>query len=273
MFTLSGFADEISPQLDEQVTGLKKLGVGYLELRSINGKNVSDFTDEEAMGFQKTLRKNGLKVSAIGSPVGKTQISDPFEAAFAKFGRVLWMARIFETPLIRCFSFYIPGGKHAEYRSEVLRRMKVYVDEAAKAGCILQLENESGLYGESPEKCLDLLSAINSQNLRLTYDFANFVVKGYDTQKAWKILAPYTTYFHIKDAFHNPEKIVPAGEGEGHLKEILGQAEKEGYQGFASLEPHLGEARKDGGFSGESNFERAHKALVGILKNIGAKFN
>ena len=109
--------------------------------------------------------------------------------------------------------------------------------------------------------------------MRLTFDFSNFALLGYDTKKAWESLAPYTTYFHIKDAVQAQKRIVPAGEGEGHIAEILGQAYQQGFSGFTSLEPHLVGARRDGGFSGESNFARAHRALINLLQSIKAKYN
>jgi sugar phosphate isomerase/epimerase len=272
MFTLSGFADEISPKLEDQVALLKKLGVKYLELRSIGGKNVSDFTDQEALGYKKVLDENGLKISAIGSPIGKIKASEPFEPHLEKHKRVLRMAEIFDTPLIRAFSFYVSKEMRQAMKPVVLKRMNALLD-ATPQGVRFQLENEEGLFAESPKGCLELVTALNRPNLRMTFDFANFALLGYDTRKAWQSLAPQVTYFHIKDAISEPRQIVPAGEGQGHLPEILHEAQQHGFSGFLSLEPHLNEARKDGGFSGESNFSRAHRALVKVLKSIGADFN
>jgi len=272
MYTLSGFADEISPKLDEQVAQLKKLNMKYLELRSIGGKNVSDFTDEEAESYKKVLDENGLRVSAIGSPIGKIKASDPFEPHLEKHKRVLRMAEIFDTPYIRFFSFYVTKETRNAMKAVVLKRMAALL-EASPKSVKFQLENEEGLYGESPESCHELITTLKRPNLRMTFDFANFVLQGYDTRKAWQLLHSTTTYFHIKDGTHEPRQILPAGEGEGHLGEILNEAQHNGFSGFLSLEPHLGEARKDGGFSGESNFARAHRALVKVLKAIGAEYN
>src|SRR6202142_668000 len=183
MFKLSGFADEISPRLDEQIAELKKLGLKHLELRSIEGKNISEFTDDEAYDFKKAFDANGLKVSAIGSPIGKIPSAEPPEPHLEKFKRILKMAEIFQTPFIRLFSFYIPSGQHSRYRTEVLSRMAVLI-EVAKGGFKLQLENEEGLYAESPEHTLDLLATLNHPQLRLTFDFSNFALLGYDTMKA-----------------------------------------------------------------------------------------
>jgi 3-dehydroshikimate dehydratase len=273
MFTISGFADEISTKLDEQIAEVKNLGIKHLELRSIFEKNVSEFTDAEAMGFKKAFDGNGLKVSAIGSPIGKIKVTDPFEPHLEKFARVLRMAEIFETPLIRLFSFYLPDNEsHAQHRPEVLRRMAALRERATAAGRVICLENEARIYGEAPKHCLDLLQSLEHPDFRMAFDFANFTLEGHDTHEAWKSLGPYTRYFHIKDAFHKPWRIVPAGEGDSDLPGILSQAMAAGFSGYCSLEPHLHEFDRGGGFSGLSNFALAHRALVKVFQKIGADY-
>ena len=70
-FILSAFADEIDPKLDKQIQVIQKHGIGYIELRSIEGKNVSEFTLDYAKETKKVLDASNIKISAIGSPIGK----------------------------------------------------------------------------------------------------------------------------------------------------------------------------------------------------------
>jgi len=53
------------------------------------------------------------------------------------------------------------------------------------------------------------------------------------------MLKPYVVYMHIKDAVAADGHVVPAGYGDGHLREILSDLWNSGYEGFLSLEPHL----------------------------------
>src|SRR6202041_591948 len=96
----------------------------------------------------------------------------------------------------------------------------------------------------------------NSPLLRSAFDFANFVQAGEDPLVNWPLLKPYTVHIHIKDA-KKDGSVVPAGEGAGHLAEILKDAVASGYSGFFSLEPHLAAHGQFSGFSGPDLFGTA----------------
>ena len=72
MFTLSAFADEISPDPLEQIAVLKACGVRFIEFRSIDKTNVLKLSDARLREFKSMLDGEGLGLSAVGSPVGKS---------------------------------------------------------------------------------------------------------------------------------------------------------------------------------------------------------
>ncbi|MBM4020520.1 MAG: sugar phosphate isomerase/epimerase, partial [Planctomycetes bacterium] len=76
MIRLSGFADEIGPDLELQVRTLASEGLRFLELRGVWGKNVLDFTADERRRIEQRLGDAGVGVSAIGSPIGKVRIDE-----------------------------------------------------------------------------------------------------------------------------------------------------------------------------------------------------
>ena len=279
-FIISGFADEIAPELDKQMTALKKLGIGFAELRGIDGKNVSDYTAEKMKTVKKRLDKGGIRVSSIGSPIGKIGIDDDFDAHMKKLENTIELAKILETENIRVFSFYIPNGETAEkYRDEVLRRMEKMTAAAKRAGVRLLHENEKGIYGDTAKRCADILESVGSDSLAAVFDPANFVQCGQKTYPdAYKMLKPYITYMHIKDA-KSDGSVVPAGSGCGEVEKIISALDAAGYEGFLSLEPHLAdfagfaELEKDGSLEklpegGEKTFTIAYNALKKILDNI-----
>src|SRR5690348_7082553 len=108
MWTLTGFADEISPDLDVQLDTLTRASIRHLEFRGVWNKNVLDLADSELETFKTTLARYGVKVSSIGSPIGKIKITDDFAPHLAAFGRAIQIARTLEAPYIRIFSFFIP---------------------------------------------------------------------------------------------------------------------------------------------------------------------
>lgn len=240
--TISGFADEIDVDLQKQIALLNELGVKQVEFRSANGKGVADYTEEEAQKAMELLRVNGISVSAVGSPIGKILITDPFEPHFETFRHVVRLAKVFGTRYIRVFSFFIPQGEDPEqYREEVLRRLKCFADYAKEQDVVLLHENEKEIYGDVASRCKTIFDALYSEYFQCTFDFANFVQCRQDTLEAYEMLSGYIKYVHVKDALWKNGQVVPAGEGDGHVKEILQKLDKAGYSGCLSLEPHLAE--------------------------------
>lgn len=237
---ISGFADEIANDITEQVELLNKLGVKYIEFRSANSLGVSSYTNEQAEKLMEYLGENDIKISALGSPIGKIKITDDFEPHFELFKHTVELTKIFGTKYIRMFSFYIPENENpADYSEEVLKRLHAFVDYAKENDVVLLHENEKGIYGDNAERCLDLFKELYCDNFKCTFDFANFVQVGQDTLEAYELLKDYVEYVHIKDARFSDQVVVPAGEGDGNVETILRKLDEKGYEGFLSLEPHL----------------------------------
>jgi sugar phosphate isomerase/epimerase len=272
MFTLSAFADEISPDPVEQVDVLRRCGVRHIELRSIHKTNVLDLTDLQVRDFKALLDRHGMRLSAIGSPIGKVTIDQPFEPHLKRFERALELCRIFEVPNIRIFSYYKPENTTWEaWRCEVLRRLTEKVRRAEKAGVRLVHENEHAIYGDDPARVVDLMESIDSPAFRAVYDAANYVFCGYDPWEGWQKTKKWTAHFHIKDWVAGEKHGSLAGTGQGRLPEVIADAVA-WYDGFATLEPHLLGGGPTGGVTGPELFPKAVDAFRGILERAGAKY-
>lgn len=271
MITISAFADEISPQPEEQIAVLSRHGIRHIEFRSIHGKNVLDLSEDEHTDFRNQLRQAGFGLSAIGSPIGKIKITDPFEPHLERYEIALKLADFYQTPRIRIFSFYMPEGDEPEkHRDEVIRRMKTLAEIAEKRGVKLFLENEKGIYGDTARRSHDLITAVGSLALGHAFDPANYLEVGQDINEAWEILRPQVSHFHVKDYCTKTHKNVPAGQGEGQIPRLIADAVAHGYRGFCTLEPHLVVAEKFYGFTGPERFGDAATALKTELsaKNV-----
>lgn len=269
-FIITGFADEIDNSLEKQMETLKELGVKYIEMRGVNGKNLSDYEPEDTVAIKKTLDENGFKLSAVGSPIGKIGINDDFEPHFEKFKKVVEIAKIMETKYIRMFSFFIDKNDNpADYREKVLAYWKRFADYAAENGIMLLHENEKGIYGDNAERCKDILDSCDSSVVRGIFDPANFVQCKVDTKAAFELLRGDVVYMHIKDALMENGKVVPSGQGDGNLEFILKSLCDSGYEGFLSLEPHL--ETGDIAVCGADKFKIAHKALLDIITKLDAE--
>ena len=277
---ISGFSDEIASDIDTQFAVLNKLGIKYFEPRGINGKNISTLNDNEVLALKAKMEEYGIKASSIGSPIGKIRITDNFEAHFEIFKRVVKTAKMLDTKYIRMFSFYHNGGAWtAEERADVIAKLERMIAYAKENDVVLLHENEKDIYGDTADRCLDLMETLGCENFRAVFDPANFVQCKQNTKEAFDKLQKHIEYMHIKDAMAADGKVVPAGHGDGNFDYLLIRLFASGYDGFLSLEPHLGsfdglaDLELDDKMlglpkSGEGTFTLAHSCLLDVIASV-----
>ena len=277
--TLSGFADEIHENLGEQIRVLKKLGMSHVEMRGVNGKGLVEYSMDEVKEIKKQLDAEGIRLSSVGSPIGKIQITDDFAPHMELYKHTVDIAHAMETDYIRMFSFFMPENEdYGQYKDPVMERLGKMVDYAKANDIILLHENEKDIYGDIAPRCLEIQKAFYGEHFKAVFDFANFVQCKQDTLEAYEMMKPYVAYIHIKDAMWSDASVVPPGTGDGHLEEILRKFKASGYQGFLSLEPHLSDfagfsalemnASQKKKLNGEEAFTLAHDSLVKILEKL-----
>ena len=231
-FQLAAFADEADGKISGQIKAMKENGIGYLEIRGVDGQNISNISVDKAKEVRKELDDAGLAVWSLGSPYGKIGINEDFAPHLELFKKGLELADVLGTRHIRMFSFYVPQGEAERYTDEVMKRLDQFVTVAKDSGIILCHENEKGIYGDMADRCAEIHR--NFPQLKAVFDPANFIQCGQDTVKAWEMLSPYVEYMHIKDALAD-KRVVPAGKGIGNLPYLL-----QNYKGSVlTLEPHL----------------------------------
>jgi len=253
-YKIFAFSDEASVELDGQIAALKRNGLDGMEIRGVNGKNVSSLTVDEAIEIKKQMDDAGLSIWSIGSPIGKIDINGDFEAHIETFKNTLEVAKALDSWNIRLFSFFVPNGFNPDdYKNKVIDRLGQLAVIAKPYGIDLCHENEKGIYGELAKECLDIHKAL--PEIKGVFDPANFVQAGQDTLAAWEMLKPYIKYMHIKDAIG--EKVVPPGEGNGNVQRIAKEYLSLGGNTF-TMEPHLAE------FVGLADLEKeGDKSVVG----------
>ncbi len=270
MPALSGFGDEISADLEEQLDTLQQAGIGLLDLRGVWGRNVLELSDAEVATVRETLAGRGMRVSCVATPVGKAPIDGDFAEQQAALARGIEIAQALDTTNVRIFSYYIPEGDEPErHRDEVMRRLVALVEQARAAGVTLLHENERGIYGDSPARCHDLHSTIDSPHFLALWDPGNFASCGYcPFHESWQLLRPYIGYVHVKDYDRTAKRVVVAGAGDAEWPECLRALRDAGYEGVIALEPHLAVAGKAGGFTGPDLFIEAIEALRGVMRDV-----
>lgn len=230
------FADEASSRMEGQIAAMKRNGLQGLEIRGVDGQNIADLSMDKAKQVRQQLEDAGLKVWSIGSPIGKIDIAKgDFPAHLEKLHHVLELAHVLGAENLRMFSFYIPNGEAPLWRQKVMDQVGEMLRAAEGSGVVMCHENEKGIYGDTADRCLELLETFPT--LEGVFDPANFVQCGQDTLIAWEMLANKTRYLHIKDALTDGQ-VVPAGKGSGHVKQILADFRAHGGENV-TIEPHL----------------------------------
>ena len=285
-FVLSAFADEICDDLDGQMDVLSRHGISHIEFRGADGKGIADYTLEQAAKARARMAQRGFTASALGSPIGKYPINEPFAPHFDTFRHVVDLAQAFGTPYIRVFSFFLPPQDDpARYRGEVMTRMKAFADYAETNDVILLHENEKQIYGDIAARCRDILDTVNSPALWATYDPSNFVQCGErNWPDAYRLLRDRIRYVHMKDSVYTKEEAKadkgfevavlsdahrPVGQGDGNCREILRDLWATGYEGFLSIEPHLTNNNAIPG-TGADKFDVAAAALIKLVAEVTA---
>ena len=268
MIKLCAFADESASSIEGQIEALKRNNIDYLELRSVDGKNVSKLTDEEALAIYNKLNASDVKVWSIGSPLGKVDIECDFEEYKNTARRICKIAKIFHTDRIRMFSFF-----HAYEKSEKVHKyLKEFTDIAKEENVTMYHENEKDIYGDVLKRVVEILD--RNSELHSVYDPANYIQTGEYADDTLNALVDRTDYFHIKDVIRSTGELVPAGYGDGKIDKLIEMIGKRDV--VLSVEPHLaifkGFAQIDktemkNKFTFSSN-EEAFDAAVNSLKKV-----
>lgn len=274
MWKLTGFADEVSRDLKEQLDLFNQLGIKHVEFRSAWGTKVLDLSEDQLAQARALLHEHGVKLSSVGSDIGKIQITDPFDEHLQRAAHAVEVANFFGAPYIRMFSFFIPEGDDADaHRDEVMARTREFVKLAEAGGVTMLHENEKDIFGDIPRRVVDLVETMGSPNYRAIFDPANYVQCGVKPRdEAYDVVRPYTDYIHIKDARFADSSVVPAGVGDGQVPEVIRALRADGYDGFLSIEPHLGQFDAFGGLCGPELWTDAFNALTGILRDQGIEW-
>lgn len=229
MIRLCAFADEANENFDGQIIALKRNNIDLIELRTINGVNIKDITIEDAVVLSEKLKKNGIAVWAIGSPIGKIDIDCDFDEYKQTVRKICELANIFGAKRVRIFSFFNAYQKD----SLVFARLQEIINIGKEYSVYMCHENEKEIYGDVKDRVLKLIK--NVEGLKTVFDPANFIQSDENVKLAFDELKEYTDYYHVKDVDAKTGEIVPAGEGDGMIKYMVDCLDDV----VMTIEPHL----------------------------------
>ncbi len=235
-YVLSAFADEAGKTLNEQIAALKRNGIRYMEIRAVDGVNISKIPLSTVAAYKKELDEAGIRVLTVGSPIGKIKPSDDWTLHVADFLHTLAAAKILGAERIRMFSLFTDTPEAD--KGDIFEKLDELADIADVVGVALFHENEKGIYGDTDERVIDLIHEYYG-TMGFIFDPANFIQCGVDPMQAYEKLKLHVDYFHIKDALAESGEVVPAGAGDGHIGDILSDFAQSHENVMLTIEPHL----------------------------------
>lgn len=318
---LTGFADEgVSQQANknmvEQFSAYAAIGLQYYSIRFIDAgsgtKNVMNLTMDDIQNIRSAQNDFGLNVSSIGSPVGKVKLVDeedgtknrfvPFPQYMQEVERACEIAHVFESKLIRGFSFYHPRGRNPrDYMSQAVDQLGAIAEACHRSDLTFGLEVEPNLVGENGWLLAEIFDKVSHPAMVLVFDAGNLVVQGYNAVEIleqFRLMLPGMGWMHVKD-YRSPKprkpgdpvdedqlkNFVPVNLGDaGHealfrelrksLPAIEAKLKRRGIPGFfVDLEPHLKGGGQFGGYSGPDGVGVATRALCGLLDYVGIGYH
>lgn len=249
--------DEVSTNFDEALDWIALQGLKHVEVRVVDGKNISTLNDDQVRDVRRRVEQRGLYISGISSPVFKCaldpnrevetgdrfgQAEESVEAHFGKLDRVIAIAKLLNTRLIRIFSFW-REKEPLKYRDEIVKHLKRAAQVAQKQDVLLLVENEPSCNGGFAEEVGGIVRAVAAPNVRALWDPGNEVYGGREAFPAgYQHVKDVLAHVHLKDAYHRQDgkpKCVPMGTGDLALIAQLKALAADGYQGMFTIETHF----------------------------------
>jgi sugar phosphate isomerase/epimerase len=241
-----GVGDEAASRLADQLRIHRELGLAGIELRTVEARGLHRLSDRQADALALAVAESGLTVPVVDTPVGgwAVTVGGDFAAELAILRLSAVRAALLGCRRMRVMSYPNDGRPEADWRAEVVRRLRELTALAADLGVTLLHENCHGWAGGSAERTLALLEEVASPSLRLLFDTGNGVAYGYSSTSLLSAVLPYVEHVHIKDGTRRDGNgggvaFVPPGDGEGRLPDCLRLLRQAGYRGWYSLEPHV----------------------------------
>ena len=279
------FSDEISQNFAYALKVIKELGAGYVELRSMWGKNLMDLSSDELRKAKELIEKSNLKVCAIASPIlkchlgrkeveratGNTHLAK--DKSYSGHLEILEhsfdLAHMFDTNIVRVFSFWRKGNLTDEVLGQILQRFEIPIKRAEEENIILALENEHQCFIRNGKESRQFLDRISSKNVRLIWDPGNAFFSGeVPYPDGYSLIKDRIVHVHVKDAGKNEKGRpiwLPVGKGEIDFRGQFQALREDNFSGVVSLETHY---VPEGG-SSEDGTRESFTGMISILQSLG----
>jgi sugar phosphate isomerase/epimerase len=267
-----GIGDEAAPDLAGQIAVHTELGIGSIELRTIDGLGLHLLDETALAGAAEALAAAGLTVPVVDTPIGNwaTTVATDLDGELAVLAGSARAAHALGATWLRVMSYPNDGRPEPAWATESIRRLTVLAREAERLGVVLLHENCQGWAGQGPEQTLRMLAEVDSPALRLVFDLGNGLAYGYEAADFLDRVLPWVDHVHVKDGLRTADGAVftEPGRGEVDVAGCVKRLEESGYRGRYSLEPHVAHIPHLAATAGAAELAAGYRACAEAFRSI-----
>ena len=212
-------------------------GYAGVELRLIDGELIDPAMPAEARArVKRALAAAGLPAVAVDTSIRLTG-ADPGR----ELRRFIELASDWEAPLVRVFGGDLPAGgpdRQAGLRAAA-RVLESAVPDAERLGVAIGVETHDSFSASAV--VAELLALVDSAAVGAVWDSHHPHRAGERPADVWANVGQRILLAQVKDARRDPARedgwqLVPLGEGEVPVRDMLALLSAGGYQGWVSVE-------------------------------------
>jgi sugar phosphate isomerase/epimerase len=233
-FSTLAFTDR---NLEQAIALGSSLGYAGVELRVIDGKLFdSSLAAADRARVKQSTSAAGLPIVAVGSSVILTS-----EGPGPELHRMLELTNEWESPFMRVYGGQLsedPDTRRKQMESAA-RVLQETIPVAERLGVVMLVETHDGFSASSV--AAELLAKVQSKSFGAIWDSLHPHRMGETPIEVYKNIGDRTYHVHIKDgrrsaAHKGGWQLVPLGEGEVPVQEVLNQLVAGGYKGYLTVE-------------------------------------
>jgi sugar phosphate isomerase/epimerase len=260
---LSVITDEIDVRLGHSLDVCEELGLGAVELRTVDGVSIVGHEPDELRTLRQELDRRGFRVSGIASPFLKCDRGDDRLAQESIHEHALSAAALLCAPVVRAFSYWREPDPSVAL-PELGGMLRRAAARAHDAGVTLALENEHECNVATSKEARAALDAAASPHLRLIWDPGNAAMldpASFAGLGGLESIHNRVAHVHMKDVSASGHW-TRIGDGIVDFPALLRYLADAGYDGYLSVETHY---QRDG------SAEAATRECIVSLRSIAAE--
>lgn len=221
----------------------REIGLAGIQLSNLQEEvDVENISDSKADELSGMFTGHGLEISAVCGDIGGFALDDEDEAVrrIARTRTIMDNAKKLGVAIVQTHIGLISENFNDKKVITMRKCLEEIGRHGEKTGVFLATET-----GPEPASVMkNFLDALAVPAIKVNYDPANLVMKGFDCISGVYELRDYIIHTHAKDGKKIPDakgrREQPLGEGEVNFTEYIRALDEIGYNGFYVIEREVG---------------------------------